>query len=61
MCIANLADLLCVHHGEGSAENGKVLAEDVDRFAVDRPVAGDDGVARVLLLVGQEQNVEKRS
>ncbi len=48
--VHDLADLLGVRLGERAAEHGEVLAEDEDEAAVDRAVAGDDAVARDLLL-----------
>ena len=43
--VHDLAHLLGHHLAERAAEDGEVLAEDADRAAVDRAVAGDDGVA----------------
>ena len=43
--VHDLADLLGVGFGQGAAEDGEVLREDVDQPPVDRAVAGDDAVA----------------
>ena len=52
--VHDLADLLGVGLRERAAEDGEVLGEDVDQAAVDAAVAGDDAVARDLLLVHAE-------
>ena len=43
--VHHLAHLLRHHLAEAAAEDGEVLGEDEDGAAVDRAVAGDDGVA----------------
>ncbi len=43
--VHHLAHLLRHHLAEAAAEDGEVLGEDKDGAAVDRAVAGDDGVA----------------
>ena len=43
--VHHLAHLLGHHLAEAAAEDGEVLGEDEDGAAVDRAVAGDDGVA----------------
>ena len=48
--VHDLADLLGVGLGEAAAEDREVLGEDVDETPVDAAVAGDDAVARDLLL-----------
>src|SRR6185437_4553765 len=48
--IHDLADLLGMGLGERAAEDGEILAEDEDEAAVDRAIAGDDAIARYLLL-----------
>ncbi len=48
--VHDLADLLGVRLGERAAEDREVLAEDEHQPAVDRAVAGDDAVARDLLV-----------
>ena len=52
--VHHLADLLGKDLGEGAAEDREVLAEDADRPAEDRPVAGHDGVAPRPLLAHAE-------
>ena len=52
--VHDLADLLGVGEGEGAAEDGEVLGVDEDETAVDGTVAGDDTVARVVLLLHTE-------
>ena len=52
--VHDLAHLLRHHLAERAAEDGEVLAEDEHRPAVDRPVAGDHGVAVGPLLVHVE-------
>ncbi len=49
-----LAHLLAHHLRERAAEHGEVLREDEDEPALDLAVAGDDGVAQVLLPVEAE-------
>src|SRR5690606_11360546 len=48
--IHDLADLLRVALGKRAAEHGEILAEHVNEAAVDGARAGDDAVARNLLL-----------
>ena len=48
--VHDLADLLGMRLRERAAEHGEILAEHKDQAAVDRAVAGDDAVARHLLL-----------
>ena len=57
--VHDLAHLLGHDLAERAAEDGEVLAEDAHRAAVDRAVAGDDGVAPgpVLLHVEVERAV----
>ncbi len=57
--VHDLAHLLGHDLAERAAEDGEVLGEDADAAAVDRPVAGDDGVAPrpVLLHVEVERAV----
>ena len=43
--VHDLADLLGIGLGQGSTEDGEVLAEDEHQPTVDRAVAGDDAVA----------------
>ena len=43
--VHHLAHLLRHHLAEAAAEDGEVLGEDEDGSAIDRAVAGDDGVA----------------
>src|SRR5208282_1373804 len=52
--IHDLADLLGVRLAERAAEDSEILAEDKDQPAVHRAVAGDDTVARDLVLVDAE-------
>ena len=52
--VHDLAHLLRHHLAERAAEDREVLAEDEHRAAVDRPVAGDHGVAPGALLVHVE-------
>ncbi len=52
--VHDLADLLGVRLAERAAEHGEILAEHKDQLAVDRAVAGDDAVARDLLLAHAE-------
>ena len=52
--VEHLDDLLAVHLAERAAEHGDVLAEDADRAAVDRAVAGDDAVAERAVLLHAE-------
>ena len=48
------ADLVGLHHAEGAAEHREVLGEDGDAAAIDATEAGDDAVARILLVVQTE-------
>ena len=48
--VHHLADLARVGLGQAAAEDGEVLREHVDQATVDAAVAGDDAVARHLLL-----------
>ena len=52
--VLDLRHLLGVRLGERAAEDGEVLGEDVDDAAVDGAPAGDDAVARRLLLLHAE-------
>ena len=52
--VHDLADLLGERAREAAAEDGEVLREQEDLPAVDLAVAGDDAVARDLLLVRAE-------
>ncbi len=52
--VLDLHDLLGVRLGERAAEDGEVLGEDADDAAVDGAPAGDDAVARRLLLLHAE-------
>src|SRR3546814_4998909 len=49
-----LADFFGVAFRQRAAENGEVLTEDIDEAAVDRPRAGDDAIARNLLILHPE-------
>src|SRR5262249_13866817 len=48
--VHDFADLLGMRLGERAAEDGEILAEDEDEAAIDGAVAGDDAIARDLLL-----------
>ena len=52
--VHDLADLLGMRLRERAAKHREVLAEDKNQPAVDRAVAGDDAVARDLLLADAE-------
>ena len=52
--VLNAADLLRLHFGERTAQNGEVLCEDGHATAVDLAEAGDDAVAGVAMLVEAE-------
>ena len=52
--VHDLADFLRVAFGEGSAEDGEILREDVDEAAFDAAVAGDEAVAGNDLLIHAE-------
>src|SRR6185369_3586972 len=52
--VHDLADLLRVTLGQGTAEHGEILREDIDQPAVDRARAGDDAVAGYLLRLHSE-------
>ena len=52
--VHDLHDLLGMALGKRAAEDGEVLAEDIDEPAVDRAAAGDDAVAGNLLALHAE-------
>src|SRR3546814_8746527 len=52
--VHHLADFFGVAFRQRAAENGEVLTEDIDEAAVDRPRAGDDAIARNLLILHPE-------
>jgi hypothetical protein len=52
--VHHLADLAGVHLAQRAADDGEVLAEEVDRPALDQRVPGDDAVAEELLLLHAE-------
>src|SRR3989304_2431423 len=52
--VHDLADLVGVGLGEGAAEDGEVLGEDVDQAAINLAVAGHHPVARDELLLHPE-------
>src|SRR3546814_13768586 len=50
----HLADFLGMTLRQRAAENGEILAEDIDEAAVDRPRSGDDAVAGDFLVLHPE-------
>jgi hypothetical protein len=52
--VHHLADLLGMRLRQRAAEHGEILAEHIDRAAVDRAPAGDDAVARIFRLFHAE-------
>ncbi len=55
--VHHLADLLGVGFGEGAAEHGGILREDVDQPSIHAAVAGDDAVPGDLL-IGQTEIID---
>ena len=52
--VHDLADLLGCDLGDAAADHREVLGEDADRASFDLAEAGDDRIARILLLVNAE-------